>query len=546
MRNVKGETPHFGYRFRVNRRDFTTGAALLVGTTLLDLPAAAQMPGETVETTAGRVRGMRVEGIHAFKGIPYGASTAGANRFMPPRKPQAWAGVRDAFRFGHQSPQNMRFTDVLAPQADPREGFDEDCLVLNVWTPGVDDGAKRPVMFWTHGGGFAQESGSWPWIDGTALARRGDAVVITINHRLNIFGYLDLGSVGGEKYAASGNAGMLDLVAGLEWVRDNIEQFGGDPSNVTIFGESGGGAKVCTLLAMPAAKGLFHRAAIQSGAWLRAQTREEATDVSDAVLRDLGITAANIDEIQRVPVDRLLALRAGAMGPDASGEIRMGYSPVVDGEILPGHPFDPLATPVSADIPLIVGCTRYETTLFSLGDESVFSLDEAGLRARVRDFFDDESTVARAIETYRRSNPGANASDIFFLMTSDRMVRRDTIRLAERKHGQGRAPVYQYRFDWHSPALGGRLRSAHTVEIPFVFDNTDVPKVMTNSPRAAALAAKTSSAWIAFARTGNPNHPGLPEWPAYTLDDRATMVFDDVSTVFNDPGAAERQFWNDV
>jgi para-nitrobenzyl esterase len=373
-------------------------------------------------------------------------------------------------------------------------------------------------------------------------------VVITINHRLNIFGYLDLASVGGEKYAASGNAGMLDLVAGLEWVRDNIEQFGGDPGNVTIFGESGGGAKVCTLLAMPAAKGLFHRAAIQSGAWLRAMTREQGVEISSAVLRDLGISAANVDRIQSVPADRLLALRAGVMGPDPSrpGEIRMGYSPVIDGEILPTHPFDPVATPVSADIPIIVGSTRHETTLFSLGDESLFALDDAGFRVRIRALFNDDSTAARAIETYRRANPGASPSDLYFLITTDRMVRRDTIRLAERKCIQARAPVYQYRFDWASPALGGRLRAPHTVEIPFVFDNTDVPTVMTNLPSAQALAEKTSSAWIAFARTGNPNHPGLPEWPVYTLDERATMLFDDVSTVVHDPGAAERQFWNDL
>jgi len=240
------------------RRRFLSSSAFLVGAaavTDMRLHAGAQaLP--VVETTAGKVRGASSNGIHSFKGIPYGASTAGANRFMAPVKPKAWSGVRDATRYGHQAPQNMHFTDVLAPQADPSEGFDEDCLVLNVWTPGLSDGRKRPVMFWIHGGGFAQESGSWPWLDGTALARRGDVVVVTINHRLNIFGYLHLADIGGEQYAASGNAGMLDLVAGLQWVRENIAQFGGDPSNVMIFGESGGGAKVCTLLAMPSAKGL--------------------------------------------------------------------------------------------------------------------------------------------------------------------------------------------------------------------------------------------------------------------------------------------------
>jgi len=531
------------------RRTFVRNSALLVGAAAaVDLPAfGEEKAGPAVDTAAGKLRGTLSNGIHAFKGIPYGASTAGANRFMPPVKPQPWRGVREATRFGHQSPQNMRFTDVLAPQADPAEGFDEDCLVLNVWTPGVNDSRKRPVMFWIHGGGFAQESGSWPWIDGAALARRGDVVVITINHRLNIFGYLHLADLGGDKYAASGNVGMLDLVAGLEWVRDNIAQFGGDPGNVMIFGESGGGAKVCTLLAMPAAKGLYHRAAVQSGSWLRCTPRDDATATARAVLAELGISAARIDEIQSVPVQKLLSLKAGAMVPlpPRRGALRMGYAPVVDGKILPQHPFDPVATPVSADIPLLVGCTRNEATLFYLRDESVFTLDEAGLRTRVLEMM-DETVATRLIDTYKKANPAANASEIFLLIASDRLARRDSIRLAERKFAQGRAPVYMYLFTWNSPALNGRLRAPHTVEIPFVFDNTDIPAVMTKSPTAKALAEKTSNAWIAFARSGNPNHGGLPSWPAYNTGERSTMLFDTVCNVVNDPGSAERKSWVDT
>lgn len=533
----------------LTRRRFLSHSALLVSAAAVaDMPAlAAEEHGPVVDTAAGKVRGTQRNGVHAFKGIPYGASTAGANRFMPPVKPQPWTGVRDATRYGHQSPQNMHFTDVLAPQADPAEGFDEDCLVLNVWTPGVNDGHKRPVMFWIHGGGFAQESGSWPWLDGAALARRGDVVVVTINHRLNIFGYLHLADIGGEKYAASGNAGMLDLVAGLQWVRDNIAQFGGDPNSVMIFGESGGGAKVCTLLAMPAAKGLFHRAAIQSGSWLRGVPREDAAATAKAVVEELGISASSIDKIQSVPVKTLLSLKVGAMPPlpPRRGALRMGYSPVVDGTILPAHPFDPVATPLAADIPLLVGCTRYEATLFYLADASVFTLDEPSLHRRVAEIL-DESLAPRAIDTYRKANPGASPSDLFLLIASDRLVRRDTIRLLERKHAQGKAPVYAYLFNWKSPALEGRLRAPHTVEIPFVFDNTDVPTVMTRSPDAKALAVKTSSAWIAFARSGNPNHAGLPHWPAYTTSARATMTFDNTCAVVNDPGSAERQFWSEL
>jgi para-nitrobenzyl esterase len=541
---MKSSGPRLFRTTNIGRREFIGASALLAGLTLLDRPAFGQPTGATVETTAGKVRGTARGGIHSFKGIPYGASTGGTNRFMPPKKPMPWTGVRDAIHYGHQSPQNMRFTEVLAPQANPAEGFDEDCLVLNVWTPGPNDGRKRPVMLWIHGGGFAQESGSWPWIDGEALARRGDVVVVTINHRLNVFGYLHLGDIGGDKYAASGNAGMLDLVAGLEWVRDNIAQFGGDPGNVLIFGESGGGAKTCTLLAMPAAKGLFHRAAIQSGSWLRGTPREDANETARMVLQELGISASNIDEIQRVPVKTLLAVKAGALGPlpPRRGALRMGFAPVVDGKILPSHPFDPVATPVSADIPLLVGCTEYESTLFYVADDSVFSLDEADMRKRIIEMI-DEPMASRAIDTYRKAHPKATPSDLFLLLTSDRLARMDAIRLAERKHAQGKAAVFMYLFAWNSPALGGKLRSPHTVEIPFVFDNTDIPTVMTKAATAKALAAKTSDAWIAFARHGDPNHSGLPKWPAYTPTDRRTMVLDDRCHVVEDPGSEARKLW---
>ncbi len=531
--------------WHIDRRGFVAGAAMLAGAGLYGLDAfgaAAAVAGPVVDTAAGKVRGTVSAGIHAFKGIPYGASTGGANRFMPPVKRQPWTGVRECSRYGHQSPQNMSFTDVLAPQADPAEGFEEDCLVLNVWTPGVDDGRKRPVMFWIHGGGFAQESGSWPWIDGSALARRGDAVVITVNHRLNIFGFLHLGDIGGEKYAASGNAGMLDLVAALVWVRDNIARFGGDPGNVMIFGESGGGAKTSMLLAMPAAKGLFHRAAIQSGAWLRGTPREEAAKTARATLKALGVSEKNVDELQRLPMEKLLAV-VGRIGgpPPRDGEIRLGFSPVVDGRILPAHPFDP-ATPISADIPLLVGCTQYEATLFTLPDPAVFTLDEAAMRVRVQAMF-TEPEASRLIDVYRKSNPGATPSDLFLLIYSDQLARRNSVRLAERKAAQGRGPVHMYLFAWKSPALGGRLRSPHTVEIPFVFDNTDVPTVMTRAPGARELAARVSSAWIAFARNGDPNTSQLPQWPRYDTTRRATMVFDNESRVVDDPGGAERRAW---
>jgi para-nitrobenzyl esterase len=528
-----------------SRRGFIGGVALLTGAgmTGFDVFGATLFePDKVVETTAGKVRGSVQAGIHVFKGVPYGASTAGRNRFMAPAKPKPWTGVRDCLRYGHQSPQNMSFTEVLAPQADPAEGSDEDCLVLNVWTPGVNDSRKRPVMFWIHGGGFAQESGSWPWIDGAALARRGDVVVITVNHRLNIFGYFHLADIGGEKYAASGNAGMLDLVAALQWVRDNIAQFGGDPGNVMIFGESGGGAKTCVLLGMPSARGLFHRAAIQSGAWLRGTPREEATKMARQTLAALGVSERNVDQLQELPVEKLLSV-VGRIGgpPPKDGAIRLGFSPVVDGRYLPAHPFDP-PTSISAEVPLLVGCTEYEATLFTLPDPAAFTLDEAGLCLRVRAMF-AEPEASRLLQVYRRANPGLTPSDLFLLIYSDRLARRNSVRLSERKAEQGRGPIFMYLFAWQSPALGGMLRSPHTVEIPFVFDNTDVPTIMTRVPGACELAARVSNAWIAFARNGDPNTPQLPQWPRYDTTRRATMVFDTVSRVVDDPAGAERRAW---
>jgi para-nitrobenzyl esterase len=526
----------------MDRRNFFALAGGAVTWTALDQVGVAQTTtGATVETTAGRVRGQVRMGIHAFKGIPYGASTAGANRFMAPREAAPWTGVRAAVRYGHQSPQNMRFTDVLAPQADPAEGFDEDCLNLNVWTPGVDAGRKRPVMFWCHGGGFAQESGSWPWIDGESLARRGDVVVVTVNHRLTVFGYLHLADVGGTKYASSGNAGMLDLVLALEWVRDNIGAFGGDPGHVMIFGESGGGAKVCTLLAMPSAKGLFHRAAIQSGASLRSLTRDAANASTKALLDRLQIPASRIDDLQTMPTARLLDAIRG-VGPGPGGP--MNFSPVMDASVLPTHPFDPAASQVSATIPLLVGCTAHEQTLFALTDEAAFNLDDAALRGRVARLV-GEQHVERVIATYRQAHPKETPSGLNFLIATDRGMRMNAIRLSERKVVQAQAPVYMYLFAWQSPALGGRLRATHTVEIPFVFDNTHIPKTMTSGGREVkALAAQTSDAWIAFARTANPNHAGLPAWPAYNTARRGTMVFDaPACTVANDPGRAERELW---
>jgi para-nitrobenzyl esterase len=531
----------------MNRRRFLNDASYLGVASVLasGIGFAKTNSSPIVETTSGKVRGTATAGILSFKGIPYGADTGGKMRFQAPRKPAPWTGVRDAIRFGHQSPQNMSYSEVLAPQADgAREGYDEDCLGLNVWTPEVNGNRKRPVMFWCHGGGFAQESGTWPWVYGENLSRRGDVVVVTINHRLNLFGYFHLGDVGGERYAASGNAGMLDLIAGLEWVRDNIGRFGGDPGNVMIFGESGGGAKVSTLLAMPKAKGLFHRAAIQSGAGLRSNTREASNAMTHAMLKELALTGSNIDALQTLPTDRLLAaMRAVQARPEPG---RAGFAPLLDEKLLPAHPFDPQASSISATVPVIVGCNSHEQTFFALRDEAAFQLSLEQLRERVVSMAGADAAT-RVIDTYKRAWPDQSPSELYFRLATDRGMRMNSIRLAERKFQQGTARVYMYLFAWHSPALGGKLRAHHTVEIPFVFDTTDTPVVMTKGgPEVKHLAAQTSQAWIQFARTGDPNHKDLPSWKPYDTGERATMVFDKASALVNDPGRDARELWASI
>ncbi len=492
-----------------------------------------------VETSAGKVRGMT---IHT---IPYGGPTGGRNRFRPPTRPQPWAGVRDALKYGPASPQPpggmQRLRDIIGEGGCEEES--EDCLSLNVWTPAVGDGGKRPVMFWCHGGGFTMGSGSAAFYRGTHLARRGDVVVVTVNHRLGPFGYLHLGDFVGEEYAQSGNVGMLDLVAALEWVRDNIEAFGGDPHNVTIFGESGGGAKVSVLMAMPAAAGLFQRAIVQSGPSVRMTTRERATQRAEQLLRVLDISAGRIEQLLQLPAEQILeansTVNANALG---------GWGPVVDGAVLPQHPFDPVAPTITADVPLIIGTNKDEATLFLLADPQFPRLDREQFLTRVRALAGE--AAEGLVAAYQRAYPQAAPPDLFAALLSDYMMRMGSITLAERKYAQGAAPVHMYLFTWATPVLNGRLKSCHALEIPFVFDNLDPAVRFTGgAPELQTLAERMSAAWMAFARSGVPApvvQPVLPTWPAYTTQTRATMIFDRECRVENDPGGELRHSWEGI
>jgi para-nitrobenzyl esterase len=501
---------------------------------------ARSRSGATVETTAGRVRGLNVEGVHAFKGVPYAASTAPPNRFMPPRKLEPWSGVRDATSLGHRSPQLLsEFHGFVPPELEPMdrdEPMGEDCLVLNVWTPALRDGRRRPVMVWLHGGGYTTGSGGFIIYDGTELARKHDVVAISLNHRLSALGYLYLAGIGAERYADASNLGNLDIIAALEWVRDNIAEFGGDPANVTIFGQSGGGGKVSSLMAMPAAHGLFHRAIVESGADVRGVSRERADQTAQMYLKRLGLAQGRLEELQHLPFERLIAVTARDAGPP------LALAPVVDGRSLPTDPFDPVAPQLSARVPLLIGTVETEVAFFP--GQMLDPMDAGQLHARIKRILmhASDADVEHLIDAYRAGRPHDSNTDLYLIIASDATFRQGVVLEAERKAAQHGAPVYQYYFTWRSPVREGKLRSFHTIEIPFVFDNVDAAKSMLGTGRDRyLLASRMSGAWTAFARTGNPNHPQLPNWAPFELARRATMIFNDECRLVDDPYGAEQR-----
>jgi para-nitrobenzyl esterase len=553
----------------LQRRTVLRGAAALLGTASVSMAGAETSAGPPpsrgpplviaqdgtamVQTQSGKVAGYLHEGIFAFKGVPYADTSEGANRFLPPVKCKPWSGVRSSRQYGYVAPQSAR-----AGWANDEEAFmfawddgvqNEDCLRVNLWTPGIADGRKRPVMVWLHGGGFAAGSGQeLRSYDGENLAKRGDIVLVSLNHRLNVFGYLDLSRYG-EKYASSANVGMLDIVAALEWVRDNISAFGGDPQAVTIFGQSGGGGKVGALMGMPAARGLFHRAIVESGSMLRVATPEKAQTLSDAIVSELGLSHSTIEQIHKLPYPQIQAasekvLRArDTRPPGGVPNFRrmadmLGFAPVLDGKIIPAHPFDPDAPAMSAEVPMIIGTTLNEFAT-AINHPEYELMTAAEVEGRVKDLFGDQS--ARILAAFRARTPEAKPFDLWSRIAAS-TVRESAIKQAAAKAALGKAPAYLYWFVWQTPILDGRPRAFHCSEIAFVFDNTDRCATMTGGvPEARALAAKMSDAWIRFARTGDPNHPNLPHWPAFSSEQVPTMIFDNVPKLVMNPDGAEQR-----
>jgi para-nitrobenzyl esterase len=502
------------------------------------------MPGSVVETATGSVQGAVEDGIAIFRGIPYAAPPVGDLRFRPPQPAAPWSGVMEATAFGPSSLQSPSPLEQLLGSQELE--MSEDCLTLNVWAPTADD-AKRPVMVWIHGGAFLTGTGATPWYDGTSFARNGDVVLVTINYRLGALGFLHLDDIGGESYGGSGNLGILDQVAALEWVRDNIEAFGGDPNNVTAFGESAGAMSVGTLLGLPAAKGLFARAIPQSGASHNARTPEVANQVTAAMFEELGIDAspAGAAALRDVPTDKLLeAQNAVSLRYWSAG---LGFAPVVDGVVLPERPIEAIGRGHAQGVSVLIGSNRDEMKLFTMLDPALSELDEAKLRHRVAANLGDPERANALVDAYRATRPAATPGELWTDLQSDYIFRIPAIRLAEHQSSLGN-PVHMYLFTWATPIMGGILGSCHALEIPFVFNNLDQPGAHmftgTIDDALRGLARTMHQSWSSFARTGQPSAAGLPDWPTYTADTRPTMQFDLTSTVEADPASVDRAAWD--
>ncbi len=508
-------------------------AAPMIGMALRNAAYATPTRSTVVRTDAGKVRGLIEDGVAVFRGIRYGSDT-GPRRFMPPMRPEPWHDVVETVDYGPAS-----------PQTGTMETTSEDCLFLNVWTPEAREGGSRPVMVYIHGGAYAHGSGSSPLYDGGHLCAHGDVVVVSLNHRLNAFGYAYFDRFDLPELADSGNCGQLDLVLALQWIRRNIASFGGNPDRVMLFGQSGGGAKIATLMAMPAAAGLFHLAATMSGQQVTASGPLNATARTRTWLAALGLPPQRAAELRTMPVERLVE---GMRATDpVIGKGGIYFGPVLDERTLTRHPFYPDASPVSAHVPMILGNTRGETrSLIGRSDPSTFDLTWDALPERLVGEMRIDIRPENAIAEYRRLYPELSPSDVFFALTTASRSWRGAIIEAEARCAQP-APTYAYQLDWGSPADGGKWGACHGLDIPLVFGNLDADGSLTGTGEAArAVSRQMSDAFLAFARTGSPDHPGLPRWEPYRLERRATMVFDVESKLTDDPRGAERRLFAKV
>lgn len=496
-------------------------------------------------TAYGKVRGFILRGINTFLGIPYGADTSGVNRFMPPQKPKAWAEVLPTVWWGNTAPQNMekRYANVYASFVDHwnYDDVSEDCLKLNVWTPAISDGKKRPVMVWLHGGGYANGNAiEQDGYHGENFSRKGDVVYVSINHRLGPLGYAHFGAAG-EKFAASGNAGMLDCVAALEWVRDNIGNFGGDPGNVTIMGQSGGGAKVCVLTAMPAAKGLFHKAVALSGSALKAVEKGNAEKLASYILKEAGLTYNDMEALQQMPWKQYYEFSTRALAKYRE-EMKLpmfggggGFAPVVDGTYLPQHPYNADPAPTAADVPMLI-CSTFNEQSPSRTDAALEKIDINGVKDKLKDRFGD--STGSIVDAYAKAFPDKRPIELWSMIASNR---KNAIALADAKSKQT-AGVYMAWFGWQPPLFDNRMRAFHCSDICFWFYNTDLMLTHTGGgARPRKLSTRMSEALLNFMRTGNPNGGSLPKWPAYTSANGETMILDDTCLVKNDPDRDARK-----
>lgn len=530
--------------FMPSRRGVLLSGAAMMGLSGLSGGAWAREMFPVIETAQGKLRGTLSAGVAAFKGVSYGASTGGQNRFMPPQPVTPWAGVRDALAFGDVSPQMPGnrvhdYSDLISFDRNPA-GPGEDCLRLNLWSPGLDQNAKRPVIVVLHGGGFYGGSGNSYGMEGEKMARFSDSVVISVTHRLGAFGFAHFAEWGGDRFAQSGAVGMMDIVAALEWVKQNVAEFGGDPDRVLVYGQSGGGAKVSVLLGMPSAKGLMHRAGVMSGSKLTVETPEHASKQAERLAQALDIAPGDLDALQAVPFTTLLEAQGKLEAGDrAKGEAPRSFGPVMDGTAIPGHPFKPGAPEISHDVPMIISSALDERTYRMVN----FDLDEAGLLAYIATRADDRAEEALAL--YRKEDPDATPFILQARVDTDLGFRKRAFEQAEMKAAAGGAPVWSYLWTWPSPAYGGRYGAVHGIDVGPSLHSV---RGGLNGPSAgsALMADRIASAWGAFAATGDPNNERLPEWPAYDQERRATMMFDLSTRVEDDPRADIRGFWESV